>query len=336
MIDGHGDDLWKYGGKVRHNFSSNIFASFNHDALKDTLWKSPDILISYPEPEPFTVEQMIAELNDCASENVVVTNGATEVIYLIAKQYSVCKSAILKPTFREYQDACRMHGHSVTFFTEALEIPSDCDLVWYCNPNNPTGKMIASDAMLSRISSFPDKILIIDQAYADYANMPPLSAKSAINAGNVILLGSLTKRFAIPGLRIGYAIGCRNLMQNIRQWRMPWSVNGPAIAAAKYLLDNIENYPIDVATLHSEAMRMSESLRDMNIEVLPTSCNFILCKLPKGAASDLKKYLLDEAGILIRDASNFEGLNEAYFRVAAQSREENDLLIKMIAKWLDC
>lgn len=334
MIDGHGDDLWRYGGRVKHNFSTNIHSAFDHSPLMAHIASSADAILSYPEPEPVSVEKKIADLHRCRQEEVMVTNGATEAIYLIAKEFSGSNSVIVSPTFREYQDASKMHGHQIDFIHLLNEISDSHKLVWLCNPNNPTGRVIPKDVFMEIISENKDKVFVIDQAYSDYTLLPTLSAMDAVEAGNVILLGSLTKRFAVPGLRIGYAIGAKKLLDSVRRWRMPWSVNGIAVESAKYLIDNLVKYDIDAEGLHKEALRISGKLRESGIEVENTDCNFILCKLPDGTAAELKQYLMDEGGILIRDASNFEGLTERHFRVAVQTRSENDMLVDLIGQFV--
>lgn len=334
MIDGHGDDTWRFGGMVKHNFSTNIHAAFCHSPLLKILLESDSILTGYPEPEPFSVESRLSRLHGCRENEVMVTNGATEAIYLIAKEFSGGLTSIFAPTFREYQDACLMHGHNISFIQALDEISPDCELVWICNPNNPSGKVFDKTYLMDVITRNPDKIFIIDQAYSDYTSLPTLTAGDAVKAGNVILLGSLTKRFAVPGLRIGYAIGCRQLINRVKSWRMPWSVNAPAIKGASYLLDNIDRYNIDSRSLHEEALRIAREFSESGISVSESDCNFILCRLPRGKASDLKRFLIEEYGILIRDASNFEGLDSSYFRIAAQAPEENDLLINAVKRWL--
>lgn len=333
MIEGHGDDLWRFGGKIRHNFSTNIHAAFDHSSLMAMLADSVETLRCYPEPKPLSVEKAISFQAGCSPQEVIVTNGATDAIYLIAKEFSGCQSAIVSPTFSEYQDACMMHCHTVSLIDSISMIPEECDIVWLCNPNNPTGQAIPKEKLLAVIARYPGKKFIIDQAYSDYSAFEPLHADEAVNARNVLLLGSLTKRFGVPGLRIGYAIGNSELIASIKRWRMPWSVNGFATKGALHLLADISRYRIDADGLHKEALRISDEFRRMGITVTPTDCNFILCRLPKGTAAELKHYLVKEAGILIRDASNFSGLDEKCFRVAAQTPEENDLLIENVRKY---
>ncbi len=116
---------------------------------------------------------------------------------------------------------------------------------------------------------------------------------------------------------------------------MPWSVGGISISGAEYLIEHKDSYAIDSEGLHREALRLAEAFGEIGIDVCETDCNFILCRLPEGRRADeLKECLVERVGILIRDASNFEGLDSRCFRVAAQGREENDLLIKALKEWI--
>ena len=335
MIEGHGDDLFRFNEKIRINFSTNIPQNVNHDALLDHLRACGAIFSNYPEPEPRSVERHLAEIYGLWPEQVIVTNGATEAIYLLAHLFAGKKSAILAPTFREYQDAARLFSHSVTFINSINEIDGhEADVVWLCNPNNPTGQVFERTLLLEMVDKCLDKTFIIDQAYALYSVKPVLTEKDVEDRENLIALHSLTKQFMVPGLRIGYATGPVKIINAMRWLRMPWSVNSLAIAASHFLLDHRNEYKVDYLTLHSEAERLTASLRSLGISAVPTDCNFLLALLPFGTASDLKNWLVEKHGILIRDASNFEGLTPDYFRIAAQSREENDLFIKSMKEWM--
>lgn len=334
MIDGHGDDLFRFNGKVKINFSTNIPQNINHNALLRHLHSCGAIFSNYPEPEPRSVEKHLGELYSISPANIIVTNGATEAIYLLAHMYMGAKSAIIVPTFREYQDAAKAFHHQIIYLNSLDEIEnSGARLVWLCNPNNPSGQVFKRTALLAEIDCNPDKIFIIDQAYARYSVKDVLSDEDVLSRENVVVLSSLTKQFMIPGLRIGYAIGPEKIIRAMRSLRMPWSVNSIAIEAAHYLLEHQQDYEIDKMALHSESLRLSDALRECGILVPPTDCNFLLGELPDGRASDLKVWLMNTYGILIRDASNFESLTARYFRIAAQSREENDELIKSIREW---
>ena len=162
MIQGHGDDLWRFGREVRANFSSNVYARVDLGGLKRHLASRLDVISNYPEPEPYTLEAAIAASLGIPAETVCVTAGATEAIYLIANAWKGSRTAIVQPTFSEYEDACHLHGHMIVEDTP--------DMVWFCNPNNPTGSVVDVEDVKNMVS---DKhiIFIIDQSYG-YATWP--------------------------------------------------------------------------------------------------------------------------------------------------------------------
>lgn len=334
MIEGHGDDLFRFGEKIKINFSTNIPQSVDHSGLLTHLAKVGAVFKNYPEPEPRSVEQKLAMIHDVCAENVIVTNGATEAIYLLAHAYQDGKSAIIVPTFREYQDACQVYNHSLQFIKSLDEIDNSLSMVWLCNPNNPTGQVYDRDRLLAVIDNHPATLFVVDQAYEAFSVKDVLSIADIMMRKNVVMLHSLTKQFVVPGLRIGYAIGLAEILNRLRSLRMPWSVNSIAIEAAHYLLDNSSNYVFDAMSLHNQAKILSEEMRNLGMEVNDTDCNFLLAQLPYGTASQLKSWLIDRYGILIRDASNFERLTDRHFRVAAQTPKENILLINALKEWI--
>lgn len=336
MIEGHGDDIYRYEGKVRYNFSSNICNLPFDGRLMRHLSGHPELLTSYPEPFPGSVEAAIADMEGIDAGNVIVTNGATEAIYLIAHAFSHGISAIVSPTFSEYEDACRIYGHEIIHIASLEDIPDEATAVWLCNPCNPTGKLYPIEEVTAAVTSRRDRLFVIDAAYAGYTPLPVIGARDAVDAGNVLLLGSFTKRYSVPGLRIGYAVGDTRLISRLRDFRMPWSVNALAIEAAHFLLlaKDTGAYTIDASGLHDEALRVKDALLDLGITVSDTDCNFMLCRLPFGNAAGLKTWLIDNYGILIRDASNFHGLSDRHFRIAVQSRDADDLLIDAIRLWM--
>lgn len=333
MIEGHGDDAYKYKA-ITINFSSNVYNHVDHSGLHQYLFRQMESIRTYPEPEPYSLEKVLAKQLYLSGKEVCVTNGATEAIYLIAQAFRNQTSAILMPTFSEYADACRMHGHKLVSIYNLDYLPANVRLVWLCNPNNPTGEVRDKKVLLECIMKHPDCLFIIDQSYEFFTDKPLFTAKEAVCLSNVILLHSMTKRFAVPGLRLGYITACNDLLHEIRMQRMPWSVNQLAIEAGHYLLQSSTGYDIDIPLLLSEKKRLVQSLLSVGgMEIWPSDTHYMLVRLRLGKAAALKEYLAMEHGILIRDASNFEGLNEQFFRIATQTPEENDKLVECIKKW---
>ena len=332
MIEGHGDDAYKYKA-IKINFSSNVYNHVDHSGLHQHLFQQMESIRTYPEPEPYSLEKVLAKRFHLSSEEVCVTNGATEAIYLIAQTFRNQISAILMPTFSEYADACRLHGHKVVPIYNLNRLPDRGRLIWLCNPNNPTGEVREKEVLTACIKQNRQRIFIMDQSYEFFTQKALLTAKEAAEFPNVILLHSMTKRFAVPGLRLGYITACKELLHEIRTQRMPWSVNQLAIEAGHYLLSSSQ-YDIDISLLLREKERLVQSLLSIGgMEIWPSDTHYMLVQLRMGKAAALKEYLATEQGILIRDASNFEGLNEHFFRIATQTPEENDKLVESIKKW---
>ena len=333
MIEGHGDDAYKYKA-IKINFSSNVYNHVDHSGLHQYLFQQMESIRTYPEPEPYSLEKALAEEFRLSAKEVCVTNGATEAIYLIAQTFRNQTSAIFMPTFSEYADACRLHGHKVVSIYTLDRLPEEAKLVWLCNPNNPTGEVREKDALLACIRKNPRRIFIIDQSYEFFTQKTLLTVEEAAEFPNVILLHSMTKRFAVPGLRLGYVTASEELLHEVRVQRMPWSVNQLAIEAGHYLLRFSSDYNIDIPLLLKEKERLAQSLLSVGgMEIWPSDTHYMLVQLRMGRAASLKEYLATEHGILIRDASNFEGLNEHFFRIATQTPEENDKLVECIKKW---
>ena len=336
MIEGHGDDLYKYGKKIVSNFSSNVYNRIDHSGLYQRLNERLSTICSYPEPMPYSLESEIARRYSLTPRQVCVTNGATEAIYLIAQVFQGRTSAVLGPTFSEYADACLVHRHKVKPFYSLDALPEDAELVWICNPNNPTGEVRNKEDLKALVDSHPDKLFIFDQSYEYFTLKSLLGIKEAASFPNVILLHSMTKQYAIPGLRVGYFTASEGLTDDVRCRRMPWSVNSLAIEAAKYLLEEGDGISADIPQLLAERERLTNLLLATGmLEIWPTDTHYMLIKLRMGKAAALKDFLAVNHGILIRDASNFEGLDERFFRIATQTPEENDKLVKAISEWME-
>lgn len=335
MLNGHGDDIYSYNRKIVSNFSSNIYNRQNLSALKSHLSSCLDLIQSYPEPDAHSLAVLIGEKHNIDTNNICVTNGATEAIYLIAQAFSEKRSGIITPTFSEYEDACRIHKHRLSFSASLNDISQNSELIWLCNPNNPTGSAYNKQYLENFIMEHSNIYFVIDQSYAGFTNKEYVfTAKEASKHKNIILLHSLTKEYAIAGLRLGYITAHNELIKKAKAYRMPWSVNALAVEAGKFLLSGDKKY-FDLNSYLAETNRLMTGLNNIEgLMVLPTNTHFFLCELIKKKASDLKQYLIDKHGILIRDAANFRGLDEHFFRVATQSPQENDILIKAIKEWM--
>ena len=365
MLSGHGDDGYAQQTAIRHDFSSNVCREALPEGLLEYLRQGPDMLTHYPEPASESLRALIAKREGVTPASVLVTNGATEAIYLTAQAFmptaplssplggksesagnpspqggswwgaeGLVGTYILQPTFSEYADACRLYGHRVKGVGRLDEVGEEAAMVWLCNPNNPTGTVIPKTELLRQVSVHPSVVFVVDQSYEAFCREPLLSVREAAAFENLLLLHSMTKQYALPGLRLGYLTGAAKQVKRVERFLQPWSVNALAQRAGQFLSgvrSGEDAFPVEDYLRETRRLRAAIDAME-GMEALPTSTNFFLVRLREPCAGALKQWLAG-LGILIRDASNFEGLDGHYVRIAAQRPEENDLLIEKLRQW---
>ena len=336
MIFGHGDDAYRYGKQIKIDFSSNVYYGADLSGLQAHLASRFGIAGHYPEPEPVSLEKMLAEKLGVHESTIMVTNGATEAIYLIAQLYSGWASIIPQPTFTEYEDACKLFNHLLSYNADdELEVLPEDRIYWLCNPNNPTGNVVNTQLIRHIIRQHPRYLYVIDQSYKDYTLSPMIRPKDMTDCYNVMLVHSLSKTYCIPGLRLGYIFASPIIIDRLRQIRQPWTVTAIAIEAGKYLLENDPKMIPDLPAYMKEAQRLRQELSAIDgLLVMDTATHYMLVNIDKGTAFDLKQWLIEHYGILIRDASNFRSLDNHCFRVTALTPEKNDLLVEAIKEYV--
>ena len=178
MIEGHGDDAYKYGD-IKSDFSSNICAHANHQTLMNHLMAHPELISHYPEPEAWSLETIIAERYGLHPQQVIVTSGATEAIYLIAQTFRM-QSEIPSPTFSEYEDACQLYPSY-----------SDQTMLWLCNPNNPTGEVYAPSYIKQMVAEYD--LVVLDQSYENYTDVQVMTPREGSLIPNMLQIHSTTQ-----------------------------------------------------------------------------------------------------------------------------------------------
>ena len=335
MIFGHGDDTYRYGDQVKMNFSSNIYQKADLSELEAYLAQHLDAIRHYPAPVAQELETMIADKLGIPANMVMVTSGANEAIYLIAQLYRGWASVIPQPTYHEYEDACKMFGHLISYErTDELDILPQDRIYWLCNPDNPTGNVLLKPLLLRIIKQHPRYLHVLDQSYADYTLQPVIRPKEVVDCYNAMIIRSLSKTYCIPGLRLGYLTASPIIIDRIRQIRQPWTVNTLAIEAGKFLIAHNPKILPDMEPYLVEAQRLKQELQAIEgLMVMDTFTNYMLVNIDWATSLELKNWLIANHGMLIRDASNFHGLDVHCFRVAAQSPEEDDALLAAIKEF---
>ena len=365
--DFHGGNIYKIFREKNIDkildYSSNINPYGLPENLKKEIFEKLFVLERYPEPDYIELREKIAEKNNLNIENIIVGNGATEIIFLFMKILSPKKVLIVSPTFGEYERAIKAStlandSLEINYFelkeTENFvlnvknletELENNYDLLILCNPNNPTGQFLKLKKLeeILKICEQKNTKLFVDEAFVefveDWENESIINSKE--NKENLFVIRAFTKFFAIPGLRLGYGI-CfnNNLLKKMLEKKEPWSVNNIADLAGKTVLDD-ENYIQKTKEwIKDQKKYMYENLNKIEgLRAYKTEVNFILLKiednlLEKGLdVKNLRKKML-EKGILIRDASNFIYLNKHYFRLAIKDKLNNEKVIETLTSIL--
>ncbi len=334
MLNGHGDDIQE---NVRINFSSNVYYGGIEPTLAAHLARSLHLIGRYPEVSAQSLQEQIAGFHNLLPSQALVVNGAVEAIYLLAQAYNGAETTLFYPSFREYEDASTLNNHRITY-REAKLIGCggkiESELVFICNPNNPFGQAIASETMFELIKDNPQTVFIIDEAYGAFTHIQTTCVPFLQEFKNLIIIKSLTKQFAIPGLRLGYILSSPGIIKKILSYKMPWSVNTLAMEAGRFIFTHLLQQTMPPDYLLEETARLQRSIASLEgFGVFPSDTSFFLCSTEFGDALKLKQFLLRNFGILIRDASNFRGLGANHFRLSTQSHSDNLVLIEALKQW---
>lgn len=333
MLEGHGNDAYRFNHRIKADFSTNVWYGAEPVGLKEHLFSQWHQINSYPEVLAESLGELIAKQYDIHNQQVLVNSGTTESIYLIAQAFSGKNSCIVSPTFSEYEDACRMNSHTLTYLPwpapgEELPVLTQ-DLLFICNPNNPTG---ASFYEIKKwIALYPKTLFVVDEAFIEFT----LNLTSAISLTktypNLIVMRSMTKAYSIPGLRLGYLIAQEVIIQKLKKFKQPWTVNTLALEAGKFILTNFSACQPPVQQLLSDKAAFVELLRQNNhLEIFESNTHFFLVRHKTRTAKELKKWVLENHGFLIRDASNFQGLDTHFFRISTLHHSYNQQLAECL------
>lgn len=349
-MDLHGGNIYKLkrdNGIEVLDYSSNINPLGVPNSFKKAVIENFETLEKYPDIDYVELRTAIGDYNNCHIDNVVVGNGATEVLFLYMKAVKAKKVLIIAPTFAEYERAARAAGRDVKFFPLSkdfslnenmlLEFITDEDVVVMCNPNNPTGKFQNLEK-IKKIADFlerKNKKLFIDEAFIEFVDDWKDKTAFLLKHKNIFILRALTKFFALPGVRLGYGLTYdESILDEIKNIREPWSVNGVAeIAGKTMLLDTLYIHETENWIKKEKLWFYEELCKIDNIEVTPTETNFVLVKLLNDNAKSFRKKMI-ENGVLVRDASNFMFLDESYIRLAIKDRKKNEQVLEALRRVL--
>jgi L-threonine-O-3-phosphate decarboxylase len=316
------------------DFSSNTNPEGPSPAVPAALARVP--LHRFPDRDALALRTSLARLLELPVECLLAGNGASELLALVAQAYlrRGDRVLILAPTYAEYARAAELAGARVCCWHSRLEqgfavVGSEVEqllrqlrprLVFVCNPNNPTGTVIALETLAGWIAAAPQTLLVVDESY--HAFVEGLHSAMELKADNVVVVRSLTKDHALAGLRLGYAAGSPDVLRPLAHLQPPWSVNALAQAAGVAAVEDRTHLEQSLRRLRQAREELMAGLDRLGLEVLPSAAHYFLVRVGDGAS--LRRALLAR-GILVRDGASW-GLPE-WVRISTRRPHENARLL---------
>ena len=302
-----------------------------------------------PDPLCGDLRYRLSEFHSVPVERIVCGSGASDLIDRLCRTLQPKRAAVFVPGFAEYERALQAQGCVIkTIFlpeekgyplteTELRQIPDDCELLFLCNPNNPTGLLTEPELLESLLSRCRETgmRLIVDECFLDFTREPERFSmvKRLPEYPELVVLRAFTKLWGMAGLRLGYALcGSETVAGRLHSCGQPWPVSGLAQAAGVAALSEKDYVQAVRALIRKERPRMQTELNNMGFRVIPGEANFLLFDSGDPALGEK----LRERGILLRDCGNFRGLCPGWYRTAVRTAEENDVLLRALREVRDC
>ncbi len=329
------------------DMSSNLMPLAMDQGLRAALIAHLDEIAYLPETASDSLRALFAARHGRAAAEVQVGNGTTDFIFAIPAAAGRRQALIVNPTYNDYRLACSWAGVAVRdcqltaadhfrLDTERLAAALTGDeLVFICNPNNPSGGCTPSPTLHALAKAYPTTLFVVDESYLPFTrevsllDLPPLD--------NLLILTSFSKIYGIPGLRLGFLTGAPELLARITAHNKPWAVNRLAQVAGEYLVRHGDAH-VEKVLCFIEAHRPDFVARLAalpGVEVIDGVCNFILCRLTGAMRADrLRAAMLGGHRIIIRDCANFTGLDHRYFRLSLKEPACNQRCLEALAEFL--
>lgn len=347
---GHGGDLWtaaeSYGRPVDGwlDYSSNMNPWGPPVVVGQLMREHWRDIARYPDPAARRLRSKLSKVYQVPVESILVGNGAAELIDLVVRVLQPEEVVLAQPSFSEYQEAIHKSGGRIKdvilqakqqfVLKDVQELTSQT--VFLGHPNNPTGRLIPAP-ILNELYETGTR-MIIDEAFMDFLpDETELSyMKQAAESEQIQVVRSMTKFYAIPGIRLGFLVAHPSLIDRAKELQTQWSVNFLAQLIGEAVLDEHEYAKSSRAWLLEERPWFMNRLISLGLTVFPSDVNFLLAALPKHSGWNVQRLqkAMAERGIMIRDASLFKGLDESYFRLAIRLRKDNERLLRELKECL--
>ena len=350
----HGGNLKKFARQFGKkdtdilDFSSNVTPLGFPESVRELYPALLDQLTQYPDPSSSALRLEITRHFPLFPENVIVGNGSMKLLALVVRSFAPKRALLVEPCFAEYRRLLHLQGARVKSislregnqfkfsFKEIFGALPGTDFLILGHPNNPTGTALPREEMRELLADCRRRniVVVIDEAFVDWC--PDFSlARDVKDNASFIVLRSLTKFYGLAGIRAGYGLASRRVIESLESGRDPWSVNIVAQGLSVAALRDGDFRKESLAWFQEESAWFYKALSGLEgFRVFPGLANFFLMKIavPLQEAESLYR-VCGEKGIYLRLLNDFPGLGAAYFRIALKDRQQNEFLLAAFREW---
>lgn len=324
---------------IAYDFASIAWKGTDLSGLKEHLLKNLDLIEEYPERDAGTIVRMLSRRLEVKENEVIVTDGATGAIHLIAGTAEGATSMILPPTNQEFRHALDRAKHTIIEEKKVKDLSKlnleGVDYLWLSNPNSPDGRLFSRRSLITLLREHPQVKVIIDLSMSSYVVEDNIKASDIYKYPNLIVIGSFSKAYNVAGLRVGYVVANSERIVSYRQNYTPRCVGTVALEAARYILLHPAQFTIPIRKWLRDSMELADALEHLyGIEIQYGATPFFILKLQVGTASELASFLWDKYHIKIGTSADDIDLKADEVRICGfTTAKPNELLIAAIKEY---
>lgn len=348
---GHGGDMLTaqdvFGKEQLLDFSANINPLGPPVSVMERLQEKLKMIVHYPDPAQRLLKQKLAERHGITVDHILIGNGAAECMALAILGLKPETVGVVYPCFSEYEQLTRSFGAKIKSIygkweynykpdmTDVLQLLAETDLVFLGHPNNPTGVLYTKEELMqiASMAQQTNTYVIMDEAFIDFLPVDKqITLLTEMKAfSNVVFIRSMTKFYAIPGLRLGYAISHPKIISKLQEKQVTWSVNQLALVAGEACLEEREYEQKTIALIEEQRSYVTRFIKErLGWFVFSGQANFLLIRLPSRLEAADLQWKMGKKGILIRSCDMYPGLTSHDVRIAIRTKQENDRLLQAL------
>lgn len=322
------------------DFSTVFWHGADLSKLKMHLTEHIDLISAVPERSAETISRLLSRRIEVREDELLVTSGSVGAIHLLAKRSAGASSLVIAPTHQEFKVALSLNAHRITEVESCVDITKlpleGISYCWLCTPNTSDGRLWSRASLLTLLETHPEVTFVVDISMAAFVVEETLRPSDVKKYKNLVLISSFSNAYNIPGLRVGYVVGAKGLISELRDMDTPCGISPLATEAIRFILIHPAQFTLPARKWHRSATELRARLeRIEGIETLPSSTAFFVVRLLDGGdATKLNEYLIQEHGLKVGVYTDGLDLKSNEFRVCALDNDSNKALAEALSAWM--